>query len=249
MLLENKVGLVTGGGTGIGRSSAIAMAREGASIVIGNRSVDRGEATCHEIEKAGGKAIFHRTDVAIHEDCEALVAAAEKEYGKLDLAFCNAGLFHEDVVPLDEMPIDQISTGIDVNLKGVLYTMKYSLKAMLRAGGGAIVNNSSIFGFKGMVGLNWYTATKHGVIGITRASALEYATRDIRINAVCPGMTKSPAFDLSTGGDDELFAGAVPMGRIAQSEETAEAVIWLLSDRASYVTGSVLSVDGGMAAA
>lgn len=249
MLLDNKAGIVTGGGSGIGRSSALAMAREGAAVAIGNRSADQGEAVCHEIEKAGGKAIFVGTDVQDHTQCAALVAAAEKAFGKVDLAFCNAGKFNDDVVPLHEMPVEQISAGIDVNLKGAFYTMKYALEAMLRAGGGAIVNNASIFGLKGMPGLNWYTATKHGIVGVTKACALEYATLGIRVNAICPGMTKSPSFDASTGGDDEMYAGVVPMGRIAQSEETAEAVVWLLSDRASYITGSVLSVDGGMIAA
>ncbi len=248
-LLENKIAIVTGGGSGIGKSAAIAMAREGATIVIGNRSAEQGEETCQVIAKAGGKAIFHRTDCGKPEDCEALVARAEKEFGRLDLAFNNAGKFHDVLAPVHEMPIDEFSNGIDLNLKGVFYCMKYELAAMLRAGGGAVVNNASIFGIKGMPTLNWYTAAKHGIIGLTQAAGLEYAERNIRINAVAPGMTKTPALDISTGGNDEAFAGVVPMKRIARSEEIAEGVVFLLSDRASYMTGAVLNIDGGMIAA
>ncbi|MBI1179702.1 MAG: glucose 1-dehydrogenase [Alphaproteobacteria bacterium] len=249
MILENKIAIVTGGGSGIGRASALAMAREGATIVIGNRSADQGEGTCHDIEKAGGKAIFHRTDCSKPEDCEALVARAEKEFGRLDLAFNNAGKFHDVLAPVHEMPIEEFSWGIDLNLKGVFYCMKYELAAMLRAGGGAIVNNASIYGIKGMPTLNWYTAAKHGIVGLTQAAALEYAEQNIRINAVCPGMTKTPALDSATGGNDEVFAGVVPMKRISRAEEIAEGVAWLLSDKASYMTGANLHLDGGMSAA
>jgi len=248
MLLENKIGIVTGGGSGIGEATALAMAAEGATVVIGNRTVETGEAVCHKIESAGGKAIFQRTDIASAADNEALVARAEQEYGRLDLAFCNAGIFMEDSVPIHEMPVDQIERGININLTGNIYTIKYSVAAMLRAGGGSIVTNSSIFGLKGMVGLSWYTAAKHGINGITKNTALEYADQNIRVNAIAPGMTKTPSFDESTGGDDELFAGVVPMGRISQSSEIADAVVYLMSDKASYITGAVLSADGGMSA-
>ncbi len=248
MLLENKVAIVTGGGSGIGRAAAIAIAAEGAAVVIGNRSADQGEAVCHEIEKAGGRAIFHRTDCSKPEDCEALAARAEAVFGRLDLAFNNAGKFHEVLAPVHEMPIAEFSSGIDLNLKGVFYCMKYELAAMLRAGGGAIVNNASVFGVKGMPALNWYTAAKHGIIGLTRSAALEYAERNIRINVVCPGMTKTPSFDASTGGDDDLYAGGIPMKRIGRSEEIAEGVVWMLSNKASYMTGALMNLDGGMIA-
>jgi len=248
MLLENKIAIVTGGGSGIGEASALAMAAEGATIVIGNRSVDMGEAVCHKIESAGGTAIFQRTDIAKAEDNAALVARAESEYGRLDLAFCNAGIFMEDTVPLDQMPDNQIERGIGINLTGNIYTIKYALGAMLRAGGGSIVNNSSIFGLRGMEGLSWYTAAKHGLNGITKNTALEYAKQNIRVNAICPGITKTPALDLSSNGDDEMFAGGVPMGRISMADEVADTVVFLLSDKARYVTGAVLSVDGGMSA-
>lgn len=249
MRLEGKIGIVTGGGTGIGRASAIAMAAEGASVVIGNRSATTGEEVCQEIIAAGGKAQFKATDCSKHEDCEALVAFAEAEMGQVDLAFCNAGKFHDTLVPTHEMSIDEVSYGIDLNLKGVFYTMKYALAAMVRAGGGAVVNNASIYGFKGFAGLNWYTATKHGIIGLTRSAGLEYAGQNIRVNAVCPGNTKTPPLDAAAGGDaTEVFAEMVPMGRVADPAEIAEGVVWLLSDEARYVTGTALSMDGGMIA-
>lgn len=250
MLLEGKIGIVTGGGTGIGRASALAMAAEGATVVIGNRSAQTGEEVCNEIIAAGGKALFKATDCSKHEDCEALVAFAEAEMGKVDLAFCNAGKFHDTIVPTHEMSVDEASYGIDLNLKGVFYTMKYVIPAMLRAGGGAIVNNASIYAFKGLAGLNWYTASKHGILGLTRCAALEYARQDIRVNAVCPGNTKTPPLDAAAGGDAaEVFAEMVPMGRVAVPEDIAEGVVWLLSDGARYVTGTALNMDGGLIAA
>ena len=248
MLLENKIAIVTGGGSGIGRASAIAMAAQGATIVIGNRNAEQGEGTCHEIEQAGGTAIFQRTDCMKHEDCEALVARTESEYGRLDLAFNNAGRFHAVLAPVHEMPIEEFSSGIDLNLKGTFYCMKYELAAMLRAGGGVIANNASIYGFKGMATLNWYTAAKHGIVGLTRAAALDYAEQNIRINVVCPGVTKTPPLDAASGGDDEVFAAGVPMKRVSQPEEIADAVSWMLSEKSGYMTGSAINLDGGMIA-
>lgn len=248
MLLEGKIGIVTGGGTGIGRASALAMATEGATVVIGNRTAATGEAVCAEIEAAGGTALFQATDCSKPEDCEALVARAEAEFGKLDLAFCNAGKFHDTMVPIHEMSLEEFNTGIDLNLKGVFYTMKYALAAMLRAGGGAVVNNASVYALKGLAGLNWYTAAKHGILGLTRCAGLEYAQQNIRVNVVCPGLTKTPSLDASTGGNDAAAGAAVPMGRISTPEEIAEGVVWLMSDKARYVTGTALNMDGGMIA-
>lgn len=249
MLLEGKIGIVTGGGTGIGRASALAMAAEGATVVIGNRSAATGEAVCHEIEAAGGTALFQATDCSKAEDCEALVARTEAEFGRLDLAFCNAGKFHDTLVPTHEMSIEEASYGIDLNLKGVFYTMKYALCAMLRAGGGAIVNNASIYSFKGIAALSWYTASKHGIIGLTRCAGLEYARQNIRVNALCPGNTKTAPLDAAAGGDASLvFSEEVPMGRVAMPEDIAEGVVWLMSDKARYITGTALNMDGGMIA-
>ncbi len=249
MLLENKISIVTGGGSGIGRAASIAMGREGATVVIGNRSADKGEAACHEIEKAGGKALFHRTDCSVAEQCEALVARAEKEFGRLDLAFNNSGMFHETLLPIHEMSLDEFNRGIDLNFKGTFYCMKYELAAMMRAGGGAIVNNASIYGVKAMAGLNWYTAAKHGIMGLTKCAGLEYAEKNIRVNVICPGNTKTPPMDAATGGNDEVFAQGVPMKRLASPEEIADGVVFLLSGKSSYMTGGALHVDGGMIAA
>jgi NAD(P)-dependent dehydrogenase (short-subunit alcohol dehydrogenase family) len=249
MLLENKIAIVTGGGSGIGRAAAVAMAAEGAVVVIGNRSADKGEAVCHEIAQTGGKALFHRTDCSVASDCEALVARAEKEYGRLDLAFNNAGMFHETLVPIHEMSLSEFDRGIDLNLKGIFYSMKYELAAMLRAGGGVICNNASIYGVKGMAGLNWYTAAKHGIMGLTKCAALEYAEKNIRVNVICPGNTKTPPLDAATGGNDDLLTGVVPMKRLARSEEIADGVVFLLSQKSSYMNGGALNVDGGMIAA
>lgn len=249
MLLENKIAIVTGGGSGIGRAAALALAAEGAVVVIGNRSADKGEAVCHEIAQSGGKALFHRTDCSIASDCEALVSRTEKEYGRLDLAFNNAGMFHETLVPIHEMSLSEFDRGIDLNLKGIFYSMKYELAAMLRAGGGVICNNASIYGVKGMAGLNWYTAAKHGIMGLTKCAALEYAEKNIRVNVICPGNTKTPPLDAATGGNDDLLTGVVPMKRLARSEEIADGVVYLLSQKSSYMNGGALNVDGGMIAA
>ncbi len=249
MLLENKIAVVTGGGSGIGRAAAISMGREGATVVIGNRNTEKGEDTCHVIEQAGGTALFHKTDCSSAEQCEALIGRAESEYGQLDLAFNNAGMFHRTVVPIHEMSLEEFNDGTDLNYKGVFYCMKYQLAAMLRAGGGSIVNNASIYGVKAMPGLNWYTGAKHGILGLTKAAALEYAEQNIRVNVICPGNTKTPPMDAATGGDDSIFAGGVPMKRLAEAEEMGEVVAFMLSDKASYMTGASIHVDGGMIAA
>ena len=249
MLLENKIAIVTGGGSGIGRASAMAMAAEGATIVIGNRSIDKGEEVCHVIEQAGGKAIFHQTDCSSADQCEALVAHTERTYGRVDLAFNNAGMFHKTVVPIHEMSLEEFNQGTDLNYKGVFYCMKYQLAAMLRAGGGVICNNASIYGVKALPGLNWYTGAKHGILGLTKAAALEYAEHNIRVNVICPGNTKTPPMDKATGGDDAVFAAGVPMKRLASAEEIGDVVVHMLSARSSYMTGAAIHVDGGMIAA
>jgi NAD(P)-dependent dehydrogenase (short-subunit alcohol dehydrogenase family) len=245
--LSGKVGIVTGGGTGIGRATALAMAKAGAMLLIGNRDATNGEEVVRLIRQAGGRAAFQKTDVSRPGDVKALVERAISEYGRLDLAFNNAGVDGQQV-PLHEQDIEKASFLFDVNIKGVFYCMKYEIEQMLKTGAGAIVNTSSIFGLNGYPGWSLYTATKHAVTGMTKAAALDYAKRNIRVNAVGPGPVETPLLAKGTGGNPHSYASFVPMGRIGQPEEIADAVVWLLSDEARFVTGHTLPVDGGVCA-
>ena len=248
MQFKNKVALVTGGGSGIGRATALALAKTGATVVIGNRNVELGQAVVRDITSAGGKAEFLRTDVSKLADVKALVAHAVARYGKLDLAFNNSGIDGEQK-PLheqDEAMADQV---FDVNLKAVFWSMKYEIEAMLRnprgEGRGAIVNNSSVYGLFGFPGWSIYVATKHGVTGMTKAAALDYATHGIRINAVAPGPIETPLLERAAAGNMDAYAKGVPLKRIGRPEEVASAVVWLLSDAASFITGQTVPIDGG----
>jgi NAD(P)-dependent dehydrogenase (short-subunit alcohol dehydrogenase family) len=246
-LWRDKVVIVTGGGSGIGRDVCLALARGGTRVVIGNRTAQSGQTVVEEILTDCGQALFRATDVSCAPDCQALVALAMNTYGRLNGAFNNAGL-QRDFNDVHETPVEDLSEVIDINLKGVLYMMKYEAAAMLKGNGGAIVNNASIFGLKAMPKTAYYVAAKHGVVGATRAVALDYATRGIRVNAICPGPIKTPSFDRVTGGDEHMYDEGVPMHRIGHPEEVTTAVLWLLSEQSSYVTGTTLSVDGGMSA-
>jgi NAD(P)-dependent dehydrogenase (short-subunit alcohol dehydrogenase family) len=245
--LTGKVGVVTGGGTGIGRASALAMAKAGAAIVIGNRDATKADEVVKLILQGGGRAVFQKTDVSKAADVKALVERAVNEFGRLDIALNNAGTDGQQV-PLHEQDILEASFLFDVNIKGVFYCMKYEIEQMLKTGGGAIVNTSSIFGLNGYPGWSLYTATKHAVTGMTKAAALDYAKKGIRVNAVGPGPVETPLLEKGTGGNPHSYAAFVPMGRIGQPDEIADAVVWLLSDEARYVTGHTLPVDGGVCA-
>ncbi|THF62145.1 SDR family NAD(P)-dependent oxidoreductase [Pseudothauera rhizosphaerae] len=245
--LDGKVIVVTGGGSGMGRDACLALARAGARVAIGGRRTAEGGTVVEAIRAAGGQAVFRATDVSRPADCAALVQCALDTWGRLDGAFNNAGLQRE-FADVHETPDADIADVIDINLKGVLYMMKYEAAAMLATGGGAIVNNSSIFGLKAMPHLAYYVAAKHGIVGATRAAALDYAARGIRVNAVCPGPIKTPSYDRVTGSDDHMYDDGVPMHRIGQPAEVSAAVLWLLSAASSYVTGALLAVDGGMSA-
>ena len=246
---EGKVALITGGGSGIGRATALAFAREGAQVVIGNRNVQRGEETVSMIREAGGTASFQRTDVLVAADIEALVDHAVTTYGRLDLAFNNAGI-EGDVAPLIEQTEANYDAVMDVNVKGVWLSMKYEIPKMLERGG-AIVNCSSVAGLIGFPGVAIYIASKHAVIGLTKTAALEYSAQGVRVNAVNPAVIDTEMVDrfavgLNMKKDD--FSTLHPIGRIGRVEEVAEAVLWLCSGKASFVTGHSLIVDGGFTA-
>jgi len=247
---DGKVALVTGGGSGIGRATALAFAREGAQVVVGDRNTRRGEETVSLIRNASGTASFRRTDVLVAADIEALVEHAISEYGGLDLAFNNAGI-EGDVRPLVEQTEANYDALMDINVKGVWLSMKYEIPRMLERGGGAIVNCSSVAGLIGFPGLGIYIASKHAVIGLTKTAALEYSAQGIRVNAVNPALIDTEMVDRLAAGlnmkKDDLST-LHPIGRIGQVDEVADAVLWLCSGRASFVTGHSLVVDGGFTA-
>ena len=244
------VALVTGGSSGIGRAIALAYTREGARVVIAGRRIREGEKVVEQIKKAGGDALFVRTDVSKPAEVESLVKKAVETYGQLDWSCNNAGVegAKGSITECTEENWDEV---IDVNLKGVWLCMRYEISQMLRQGGGAIVNISSVNGFLGSAAFAPYVASKHGVIGLTKSAAKGYAREGIRVNAVCPGSIDTAMIERVDGGpvrSDSWRISRTPMGRIGTPEEIAETVVWLCSEKASYVTGHSLIVDGGLLA-
>src|SRR4029078_3227284 len=237
---EGKVALVTGGGSGIGRATAVAFARDGAHVVIGNRNVQRGEETVSMIRETGGKASFQRTDVMVAAEVEALIEHAVKTCGRLDFAFNNAGI-EGDVKPtLIDNTEANFDAVMDVNVKGVWLSMKYEIPQMLKTGGGAIVNCSSVAGVIGFPGIGIYSASKHAVIGLTEAAALEFSGQGIRVNAVNAAVIDTEMADRLVDGMNMKKVDLTsfhPIGRLGKVEEGAEAVRWLCSYKASSVTG------------
>lgn len=246
-LVEGKVALVTGAGSGIGRGSAMAFAQEGARVVVADIVVEGGQETVKMIKDAGGDAAFVKCDVSKAADVEAAVKFAVDTYGKLDCAHNNAGIEGpmSSTADYTEADWDRV---IGINLKGVWLCMKSEIPEMLKVGGGAIVNTASIAGLVGFQGLPAYSASKWGVNGITKAAALEYAQAGIRVNSVCPGVIQTAMVDRLVSAQPEMEAGLLagtPMGRLGQPDDIAQAVVWLCSDRASFVTGHNMAVDGG----
>jgi NAD(P)-dependent dehydrogenase (short-subunit alcohol dehydrogenase family) len=246
-LLEGKVAVITGGSSGIGRATALAFAAEGARVTIGARRATEGEETLRLIREQGGDAIFVQTDVRHTDQVGRLVQSAVDRWGRLDCAFNNAGIEGPLFIPTAEYPEDAWNDIIAINLTGVFLAMKHEIPHILKQGG-AIVNMSSIAGLVGGFFNSAYFASKHGVIGLTKAAAIEYAKSGIRVNAVCPGVIET---DMANRAFSEMWERVVemhPIGRIGTPQEVANAVVWLCSDRASFITGHALPVDGGFVA-
>jgi NAD(P)-dependent dehydrogenase (short-subunit alcohol dehydrogenase family) len=248
---EGKVALVTGGGSGIGRATAIMLANKGAKVVVADIDMQGGEKTVRMIDAKGSEATFVKTDVSQASEVEAMIKKAVETYGRLDCAHNNAGISPPGHAPIVEFSEQDWHRIIGINLTGVWLCMKYEIPHMLAQGGGAIVNTSSLGGVEGIPGDSGYTASKFGVVGITKAVALEYAEAGIRVNAVCPGYTRTPMplgiIEQTDGLTEEMILTKVPMKRWGEPEEIAEMVVWLCSDSASFVTGQTLLVDGGLA--
>jgi len=249
--LEDRVALVTGGGSGIGRASAIAFSREGTRVVVSDIDRDGGEETVQRIKELGGESTFVPADVSNGEQVAQLVAATLDRYGRLDYAHNNGGIEGPlaSVVDLAEADWDRV---IDVNLKGVWWCLKHEISAMLVAGGGAVVNTASVSGLKGFPPLlPAYVASKFAVVGLTAVTARYYAEQGIRVNAVCPGAINTPMLGRIEDGAQRLGVAMVaenPSGRLGTAEEVAAAVVWLCSDAASFITGQTLTIDGGFLA-
>ena len=243
---DNKAALVTGAGSGIGRYSALAIAHEGARVMVSDINTEGGEETVQMIQESKGAAHFFQCDVSQTDQIKNLIQATTDKYGRLDYAINNAGISMRpsSTVELDEAEWDRV---ININLKSVYLCMKYEIPHMQKIGGGVIINMSSLAGFRGKAGTLAYSASKHGVIGMTKTAALEYAKEGIRINAICPGLTES---GMTAGLDQrpelaESLLALIPMGRMGLSQNIADAAVWLCDDTASFITGHVLVIDGG----
>jgi NAD(P)-dependent dehydrogenase (short-subunit alcohol dehydrogenase family) len=243
-----KVAFVTGAASGIGREAALAFGREGVRVVVADVSEQGNEETARMIEAQGGRALHVRCDVTRAAEVKAALDKAVEAFGRLDFAFNNAGIEPRTPAPTADYDEEEWNRIIDVDLRGVFLCMKYEIPLILKQGGGAIVNTSSGAGLIGIKGSPAYTAAKHGVIGLTRAAALDYAAQNVRINAVCPGYIETPMMTRFTGGTAEGRAKVVseePIGRMGRPQEIANAVLWLCSDASSFIVGHALVVDGG----
>jgi NAD(P)-dependent dehydrogenase (short-subunit alcohol dehydrogenase family) len=249
-ILEGKVALVTGGTSGIGKATASALGAAGAKVVFSGRREHEGEDVASSIGKSGAECLFVRSDVSVEADVQELIGQTVATYGRLDCAFNNAGI-ESPAKPLHEHSLEHFDNLMAINVRGLFLCMKYELQQMINQGSGVIVNNSSISGLFAFPGTSPYVASKHAVMGLTRAAALDYAKQDIRINAVNPGLINTETLDRFTNKDPTLeqqLASLVPSGRIGKPEEIAAAVVFLCSDAASYMTGQSLVLDGGYTA-
>lgn len=242
--MKNKTVIITGAASGIGKAAAQLFASAGANVVVSDIHALEGEKLAEDIRIAGGKASFYKTDVAVAAEMEALVAFTVKTYGKLDIAVNNAGIGGEKN-PVADMSIEGWEKIISVNLNSLFYGMKYQIGEMLKSGGGTIINISSILGSVGFAGSAGYSAAKHGVIGLTQTAALEYSAQNVRVNAVGPGFIDTPLLNDIDSQIKSQLVSMHPIGRLGKSEEVAELIFWLGSEKSSFVSGSYYPIDGG----
>lgn len=246
-MMKGKVALVTGGGSGIGRATAMLFAVHGAAVVVADKNLDGANKTLEMIKKSGEDGVAMQVDVSEESQIKKMVDDTIKKLGRLDFACNNAGIEGE-TNPITECSNENWQRVLDINLRGVLWCMKYEIPEMLKNGGGALVNISSIAGLVGFSGMPAYVSSKHAINGLTKTAALENAQQGLRVNSVCPGAIQTPMIERFVGESPEArkdLETQHPMGRFGKPEEVAEAVVWLCSDKASYVTGQTLAVDGG----
>ena len=252
MILQGKTAIITGATTGIGRASAVLFAREGARVVVSDWRADRSASVLEEINAAGGEGFFVQADVSRREDNERLVDACLDRYGRLDILFCNAGRFLPKLIT--ETSDEDIDGMFAVNVKALIYAVRSAAPHMLRQGGGTILFDASIRGIIAQAGSPIYCATKGAAVSLARALALDYAQKNIRVNAICPGIIDTPMLRFSANSEPDpeeawaRYSAAQPIGRLGTPEECAQAALWLVSDQASFITGVALPIDGGLTA-
>ena len=240
----NKVALVTGAASGIGRATAVAFAAEGARVAILDRTEDVLSETADAVRSAGSEVLVIACDVSKPEQVEAAVKRVVEAFGRLDIAFNNAGVENK-AAPVHEIELEEWDRILDINLRGTFVCMMHELAQMVHQGGGVVINTSSGAGVRGVAGGASYTASKHAIIGLTKAAALDYAKENIRVNAILPGNIETPMMDRFTGGDIQKAIDLEPVGRLGKPEEIADAVLWMSADLGAFVTGAAVSVDGG----
>jgi len=250
-IMEGKVVIITGAASGIGRATSLIFAREGARVIIADVNEKGGEETLAMVNKQGHQGMFVRTDITVETDVKTLIERAINAHGRLDAAYNNAAIEGYQALTAD-VPVHEFDKIMAANIKGVYLCMKYEIQAMLKTGGGAIVNTASAAGLVGIPGMGAYCASKHAVIGMSKTAALEYAKLGIRVNCVCPGAIDTPMLARVSNADPALLGALIaaePIGRMGKPSEIGEAAVWLCSDHASFVTGHAMSVDGGLVAA